>query len=95
MNELREAKNEEGVSQSDNDGNDALDLEEGFTNALLERQHEVDGTTIVDEESGRLQPSTPIDWTPPHVKTHLGEPELETVDNPGQWSDFDFLPDFL
>ena len=31
------------------DGDDALDLEEGFKNDLLERQSEVDGTTIVGE----------------------------------------------
>ena len=32
-----------------NGGDDALELEEGFKNPLLERQSEVDGTTIVGE----------------------------------------------
>ena len=46
-----------------------LELEEGFKNALLERQSEVDVTTTVGEESGRLPPRTPIDWTPLPIKT--------------------------
>ena len=71
MNELREANYEKGVGESDNDGDDALDLEEGCTNSLLEHQSEVDGTTIVGEESGRIPPRTPIDWKPPHVKTQI------------------------
>ena len=87
MNELREANFEECVVESDNVVDDALDLEEGFTNDLLERQIDVDGTTIFGEESGRIPPRTHIDWTPPPVKTKLGEPEFETVENPGQWSD--------
>ena len=90
MNELREAKDEEGVGESDNDGYDTLDLEEGFTNSLLELQSEVDGTTIVGEESRRILPRTPIGWTPLPFKTQLVEPEFDTVDNPGQWSDFTF-----
>ena len=39
MNELREANDEGGVGESKNDGDDALELEEGFTNSLLERQN--------------------------------------------------------
>ena len=74
MNELREAKDEEGVGESDNDGYDTLDLEEGFTNCLLEHHSEVDGTTIVGEDSGRIPPCTPIDWKPPPIKTQIGEP---------------------
>ena len=93
-NEHREANYEEGVGESENDGDDALDLEEVFANALLERESEVDGTNIVGEESGRLQPRTPIYWTPPHVKINLGELKFETVDNPGQWSEFTFIPVF-
>ena len=27
-----------------------------------------------------------------HVKTQLGEPEFETADNPGQWSELTFCP---
>ena len=69
MNELIEANNEESVVESNNDGDDAFDLEEGFKNALLERQSEVDVTTTVGEESGRLPPRTPIDWTPLPIKT--------------------------
>ena len=92
MNEHREANNEEDVGESDNDGDDALDLEEGFKNSLLGRQSEVNGTTIVDEESGRLPPSNPIDWTRMPVKTQIGEPEFETADNPSQWSEFNFCP---
>ena len=48
------------MGESDNDGDDALDLEEGFTNSLLERQREVYDTTIVGGESGILSPRTPI-----------------------------------
>ena len=50
MNELIEANNEESVVESNNDGDDAFDLEEGFKNALLECQSEVDGKIIVGEE---------------------------------------------
>ena len=94
MNELREVNNKEGVGESDNDKDDTLDLEEGFKNSLLERQSEVNGTTVFVDESWRLPPRTPIDWTPPPVKTRLGEPEFEPVDNPGQWSEFTFRPVF-
>ena len=94
MNELREANDEEGVGESENDGDDALDLKEVFTNSFLERQSKVAGTNIVGEESGRLPPHTTIDWTPLPVKTHIGEPEFENVDNPGQWSEFTFHPVF-
>ena len=93
MNELREDNDEEGVGESNNDIDGALDLDVGFTNVLLEFESEVDGTTIVGEESGRLPPRTPIDWTPPPVKK-LGEPEFKTVDNPGQWIKFTFCPVF-
>ena len=84
MNELREENDEEGVGEIENDGDDALDLEEGFTNALLELESEVDGTTIVGEDSGRLTPRPTIDWTHPPVNTKLDEPEFKTVNNPGQ-----------
>ena len=60
----------------------------------MERQSEVDGTNIVGEESGRLPPRTPIDWTPTPVKTQLSEPEFDTVDNHGQCSEFTFQPVF-
>ena len=91
MNELREANYEEVVGEIDHDVDDALDLEEGFTNALMENQIEADSTNIVGEESGRLPPRTHIAWTLLPVKTHIGEPEFETVNNPGQWSEFTFL----
>ena len=71
MNEIREVNNEEGVGESNNDGYDALELKEGFTNALLKLQSEMDGTTIFGEESGRLPSRTPIDWTPLPVKIKL------------------------
>ena len=46
-----------------------MDLEEGFTNSLLERQSEVDGKNIVGEDSGRIPPLTTIYWTLLPVKT--------------------------
>ena len=49
MNKIREAKDEEGVGESNNDRDDALYLEEVFTNYFLERQIEVYGTTMVGE----------------------------------------------
>ena len=94
MNELREANNEEVVGEIDHDVDDALDLEELFTYALLEHQIEVDVTTIVGDDSERPPQHTPIDLTPPPVKTQLGEPEFQTVNNTGQWSEFTFLPVF-
>ena len=38
------------MGEINSDGDDALDIEEGFKNSLLGRQSEVDGTTIVGEE---------------------------------------------
>ena len=89
-NELREANNEEFVGERKNYGDDALDLEEGFTNSLLERQSEVYGITVFGEDSWRIPSGNPIDWTPPSVKTNLGEPEFDIVNNPGQCSEFTF-----
>ena len=83
------------MGESNNDRDDALDLEEGFTNSLLERQSELYGMTIVGEDSGRLPPLTPIDLTLKLVKTQLGETEFNTVNNPGQWSEFTFRPVFV
>ena len=51
--------------------------------------------TIVGEDSGRLPPLTPIDLTLKLVKTQLGETEFNTVNNPGQWSEFTFRPVFV
>ena len=59
------------MGESKNDRDDALDLEEGFINDLMERQIDMDGTTTFGEELGMLPPLPPIDWTPPHVKTQL------------------------
>ena len=56
------------MGEIDNDKDDTLGLEEGFKNALLQHQSEVDGTIIFGEDSGRLQPRTLIDCTLPHLK---------------------------
>ena len=72
MNELREVRDEEGVGESYNGGYGALDLEQGFKTPLLGIQIDVDGTTIFGEESGRLPPRTPVDFSPTTVKTPLG-----------------------
>ena len=56
------------MGESNTDGYDLLELEEGFTNAFLERRSEVDGTTISGEDSRRLTPRIPIDWTLSPVK---------------------------
>ena len=95
MNERREANDEEVMGESENGGDDVLDLEEVFTNSLLGHQSEVDGTTIVGEDSGKLPPRTTIYWASPPVKTQLSEPEFDTVNNPGQWSEFTFRPAFV
>ena len=50
--------------------------------------------TIVGIDSDRLPPCTTIHWTPLTIKTQHGEPELKTVENPGQWSEFTFHPVF-
>ena len=68
MNELREVNDEESVGESDNYRDDTLELEEGCTNVPLEHKNEVDGTSIVGEESGSLTPLTTINWTPSPVK---------------------------
>ena len=60
----------------------------------MEHQIEADGTNIVGEESERLPPRTHIDWTLLPVKTQIGEPEFETVNKPGCWSEFTFSPVF-
>ena len=80
------------MGEIDNDKDDTLDLEEGFKNALLQHQSEVDGTIIFGEDSGRLQPRTLIDCTMPHLKKKICETEFETVDNPVQWTEFTFSP---
>ena len=82
------------MGESDNDVDDALDLEEGITNAFMGCQSAVDGRTNVGEESGRILPYTTINWTTPPVKTKLDEPESETVNNPCTWSEFTFCPVF-
>ena len=56
----------------------------------MELQSEADVTTNVGEDSERLPSRTPMDWTPPLVKTQLGEPDFKTVKKYGPWSEFTF-----
>ncbi len=39
-------------------------------------------------------PGTPPDWTPAARKVEKGEPAFIDVDNPGEWSNFVFRPEF-
>ena len=39
-------------------------------------------------------PGTPSDWVAPAAKSAQGEPDFHLVDNPGNWSDFTFRPQF-
>ena len=39
-------------------------------------------------------PSATVGWTPATRKEVKGEPKFEDVDNPGQWSEFTFQPNF-
>ena len=39
-------------------------------------------------------PDTPTDWVPPTQKAEQGEPNFVDVDNPGEWSQFVFRPEF-
>jgi hypothetical protein len=39
-------------------------------------------------------PSVPVDWLSPPVDPGKGEPEFDSVDNPGDWSPYTFRPVF-
>ena len=39
-------------------------------------------------------PSIPEDWVPATQKVQKGEPDFDEVDNPGQWCNFTFCPEF-
>ena len=56
--------------------------------------------TVTDGEDNGLEmdhvniPGAPDDWIPPLPKTEAGEPPFEMVDNPGEWSQFTYRPQF-
>ena len=39
-------------------------------------------------------PGPPKDWVPPPTKIAFGKPGFEYVDNPGEWSEFTYRPEF-
>jgi hypothetical protein len=39
-------------------------------------------------------PGTPVDWTAPQRKEDKGQPNFADVDNPGDWSEYTFRPEF-
>ena len=44
--------------------------------------------------SARHHPGTPSNWVAPAAKSAQGEPDFHLVDNPGNWLDFTFRPQF-
>ena len=51
-------------------------------------------TYLKNAPKGWSAPSAPGGWTPVTRKEAKGEPKFEDVDNPGQWSEFTFRPNF-
>ena len=51
-------------------------------------------TYLKNAPKGWYVQSAPGGWTPATRKEAKGEPKFEDVDNPGQWSEFTFRPNF-
>ena len=50
---------------------------------------------LEDDDLDKYVPTPPEDWVPSLRKTHKNEPEFKDVDNPGNWPEFSFRPEFL
>ena len=90
------------TSASNEEGEDAEVHDTAARNAVADRA--ADAGELADDENtvkprrvyDPLLPTrgVPEGWEPPPVKTHKGEPEFESVDNPGDWNRFVFAPKF-
>ena len=47
-----------------------------------------------NSELEKYIPSIPDNWKPDDIRSEQGEPEFDQVDNPGNWNDFIFSPEF-
>ena len=68
--------------------NDSTLVQDSTENSVLLHQG------IIDAPASVTIPGTPPDWVAPDPKTAQGEPDFTSVDNPGNWSDFTFRPQF-
>ena len=78
-------------------------IEKGETKAMLKMTsyggRDILGSLVEDGSEPHPNynvsiPSPPPDWVAPAVKSDRGEPEFETVDNPGNWHRYCFQPKF-
>lgn len=93
------------IGGNDDDSVESSDEAQELTNALVEtaRERNTDDDDAVpftnDNSIPGLQPDVnvpkaPEDYVPAPVKTEQGEPEFESVDNPGNWNRYCFAPTF-
>jgi hypothetical protein len=95
---------ENGDWGSDNEGEEMLDhLEAQAQSAFSRSEENKNNLAVKDEEmnfvggleaEGWSPPGAPEGWYPQARKVEKGEPEFESIDNPGGWSRFNFRPTF-
>lgn len=93
----------EGDDAREHDGamNDSL-LDIDVNSSIEENNAVVDGEedcVLLSNEDAPAPivmniPDTPPEWLPPTQKTEQGEPTFAEVDNPGNWSQYIFRPEF-
>ena len=110
LSDVEEETNEVGDGgDSDVEGDDLEEHDEAMTTAIAERlatAADDDGNEIIDDgdrNSFLLKkgshpdlniPSIPENWVPATQKVEKGEPTFDEIDNPGQWCNFTFRPEF-
>jgi hypothetical protein len=103
-----EAKENGGGGDSDDEADDFLDHDAAMVEAIAERQEGTEDEEVIDDSDrnsvvlercpGPLidikVPGTPDDWVPAPRKEDKGQPAFVDVDNPGDWSEYTFRPEF-
>lgn len=93
-NNLAAAFNAAALDRTEHDIDNATALEDAFVIGLLEDFGLRTQPAIPGAPLGWKPPSAPDGWQRPAPKTARGEPEFDTLDNPGKWTDFVYRPRF-
>jgi hypothetical protein len=103
MDDALEAEGEQGDTDSltdmdsDSEGSEDEELEQRNQLMLIKREHVSEENLFLFQKG--IDPEiryceAPEDWEPARRKEEQGEPDFESVDNPGKWSAYTYRPVF-
>jgi hypothetical protein len=81
----------EATVEQQEEGNEDEDaVDDGDRNSVVLQKGPGPPAVFIDMKV----PGTPDDWVPPQRKEDKGQPHFVDVDNPGDWSEYTFRPEF-